>query len=59
MKKDWEFGIASQLITKEALAARIRELGKEITRDFKDDDTPLVVVGLLKGSIIFMAALLR
>ena len=57
MERNWEFGIASQLITKEALASRIRELGKEITRDFKDDETPLVVVSLLKGSIIFMADL--
>ena len=59
MERNWEFGIASQLITKEALASRIRELGKEITRDFKDDETPLVVVSLLKGSIIFMADLVR
>ncbi len=59
MKKDWEFGIKNQLLTKEALAARIRELGKQITEDFKDDDAPLVVVGLLKGSIIFMADLVR
>ena len=59
MKKDWEFGIARQLITKEAIMNRVRELGKEITNDFKDDDSPLVVVGLLKGSIIFMADLVR
>ena len=59
MEKNWEFGITSQLITKEAIAARVRELGKEITKDFKDDDTPLIVVGLLKGSIIFMADLVR
>lgn len=59
MKKDWEFGIRSQLITKEALAKRIKELGEQITEDLKDDDAPLVVVGLLKGSIIFMADLVR
>ena len=59
MKKDWEFGIRSQLITKEALAQRIRELGRQITEDLKDDDAPLIVVGLLKGSIIFMADLVR
>ena len=47
MKKDWEFGIRSQLITKEALAKRIKELGEQITEDLKDDDAPLVVVGLL------------
>ena len=59
MKKDWEFGIKTQMITKEALAKRIKELGRQITEDLKDDDAPLVVVGLLKGSIIFMADLVR
>ena len=59
MKKDWEYGIKTQMITKEALAKRIKELGEEITEDLKDDDAPLVVVGLLKGSIIFMADLVR
>lgn len=59
MKKDWEFGIKTQMITKEALAKRIKELGRQITEDLKDEDAPLVVVGLLKGSIIFMADLVR
>ena len=59
MKKDWEFGIKTQMITKEALAKRIKELGEQITEDLKDEDAPLVVVGLLKGSIIFMADLVR
>ena len=31
MKKDWEYGIKTQMITKEALAERIKELGEEIT----------------------------
>lgn len=59
MKKDWEFGIKDQLITKEQIAKRIKELGEEITKDFIDDEAPFVVVGLLKGSIIFMADLVR
>lgn len=59
MKKDWEFGIEKQLITRDEIRTRIEELGKQITNDFKGDDAPLVVVGLLKGSIIFMADLVR
>lgn len=59
MKKDWEYGIGKKMISKEEIAKRVRELGEEITRDFKDDDAPFVVVGLLKGSIIFMADLVR
>lgn len=59
MKRNWEYGIAKKMITKEEIAERIREMGEEITRDFENDDAPLVVVGLLKGSVIFMADLVR
>jgi hypoxanthine phosphoribosyltransferase len=39
------------------LHARIRELGQQITRDYQDQ--PVVVVGVLKGSILFFADLIR
>jgi hypoxanthine phosphoribosyltransferase len=45
------------LISAEALAAKVSELGKQITRDYRDKDT--VFVGILKGSFIFMSDLVR
>ncbi|MGM9522539.1 MAG: hypoxanthine phosphoribosyltransferase [Oscillospiraceae bacterium] len=39
------------------LAARVSELGKQITEDF-DGKNPLIV-GVLKGSFVFMADLMR
>ena len=45
------------LIAKERIEARVAELGEQIARDFKDE-TP-VLVGLLKGSFVFMADLCR
>ena len=45
------------LISAETLAAKVAELGKQITRDYKDKDT--VFVGILKGSFIFMSDLVR
>ncbi|MFI5360773.1 MAG: hypoxanthine phosphoribosyltransferase [Elusimicrobiota bacterium] len=45
------------LLSEAALAARIRELGAEITRDYAD--RRLLVVGVLKGSAVFMADLMR
>jgi hypoxanthine phosphoribosyltransferase len=45
------------LISEEELAARVKALGREITRDH--EDRPLVVVGVLKGSFIFLADLVR
>jgi hypoxanthine phosphoribosyltransferase len=39
------------------IAARVRELGEEITRAYPDGD--LLVLGLLKGSFIFLSDLVR
>ena len=59
MTRDVEFGIKKQLITKEEIQKKVRELGEKITEDFKNESEPLIVVGLLKGSIVFMADLIR
>lgn len=45
------------LIDEEALRKRVVELGKELTRDYKDKD--LIVVGVLKGAVVFMTDLIR
>jgi hypoxanthine phosphoribosyltransferase len=45
------------LITQEAMRARIRELGKQISKDYQGKD--LVVVGVLKGAYVFFADLVR
>jgi len=45
------------LISAAELAARVRTLGEQITRDHVGK--PLVVVGVLKGSFIFLADLVR
>jgi len=40
------------LITQEAMRGRIRELGKQISKDYQGKD--LVVVGVLKGAYVFL-----
>lgn len=45
------------LLTEDALRARIRALGAELTRDYAG--RRLMIVGVLKGSLIFMADLMR
>ncbi len=47
-----------QLISAKSIAARIEELAEEIRTRFKDTDK-LVVVGLLRGSFVFIADLVR
>lgn len=48
-----------ELISKEKIAKRVKELGQEITEFYKDLTEPLVLVGILKGSIIFLSDLCR
>ena len=45
------------LITEEQLKARIRELGEELSREYVGKDP--VVVGVLKGVVIFYADMIR
>ena len=50
-------GIKKILLTEEDIKKRVKELGVEITHDYMDKD--LMVVGILKGSFIFTADLVR
>jgi hypoxanthine phosphoribosyltransferase len=45
------------MITAEQIAARVRDLGQQITRDYRDRH--LVLVPILKGSFLFAADLAR
>ena len=45
------------LITQAAIQKRIREMGKQIRRDFPGE--PLLLVGVLKGAVMFLADLAR
>ena len=45
------------LITGEEIQRRVRELGEQITRDFQGEE--VLLVGILKGAVIFFADLAR
>jgi hypoxanthine phosphoribosyltransferase len=45
------------LYTEEQISTKVREIGKKISEDYEGKD--LVLVGILKGSIPFMADLIR
>lgn len=45
------------LLTREEVEKRVKELAKEIEKDYQGKD--LLVIGLLKGSVIFMSDLIK
>lgn len=47
------------LIAEQKIKARIAELGKQISDDYQGADNGVILVGLLRGSFIFMADLSR
>ncbi len=52
-----EAGVSGILIDQERLQARVREIGSEISADYAGRD--LLLVGVLKGAVFFMADLMR
>ena len=53
MKND----ILEILISEDEIREKVKELGELITRDYKDKD--LLIVGVLKGCVIFLSDLVR
>jgi hypoxanthine phosphoribosyltransferase len=49
----------AELYSADALARRVAELGAQITADYRAVSGDVVVLGVLKGSVIFMADLVR
>ena len=50
--------VAGILLSEEQIKEKVKELGRKITEDYKDVDC-LIAVGILRGSVIFMADLIR
>ncbi len=49
--------IKSVLITEERLAAKVAEMGAQISKDYQG--RKLIILGVLKGSVVFMSDLIR
>ncbi|MEW5288965.1 MULTISPECIES: hypoxanthine phosphoribosyltransferase [Erwinia] len=47
------------MISEEAIATRIAEMGRQITEHYRHSGSDMVLVGLLRGSFMFMADLCR
>ncbi len=49
--------IAKVLVTEEEISSKVKEIGRKISEDYKDKN--LLLVSILKGSVAFMADLMR
>ncbi len=49
--------VSTVLISEEQIAAKVREIGEEIGRDYAGE--AVLLVGILKGSVAFLADLMR
>jgi hypoxanthine phosphoribosyltransferase len=54
-----EQGLKKVLLSEEDIENIVVRLGQEITECYKDSEKELIVIGLLRGSFIFMADLVR
>lgn len=52
-----ERDIEKVLISEQEISSKIAEIGEQISKDYKDKN--LLVVSVLKGSVVFMADLMR
>jgi hypoxanthine phosphoribosyltransferase len=50
-------GIGDILVQRDELAHRVRQLGEEISADYRERD--LLLVGVLKGAVFFLSDLMR
>ncbi|WP_457913423.1 hypoxanthine phosphoribosyltransferase [Candidatus Gillettellia adelgis] len=51
--------ILNVMISAEEVNTRITELGQQITQHYRDSSSAMVLIGLLRGSFVFMADLCR
>lgn len=51
--------IQTILYDREQLAVRVQELGKQISEDYRGCPNKLLLISVLKGSLVFMADLIR
>ncbi len=55
--KKMQDDILKVLLSEEEIDAKVKEIGKQITQDYQDKN--LLMVSVLKGSVVFMADLMR
>lgn len=52
-------GLKRVLISRSDIEKRVKELARQIDRDYKDATEPIILVGVLKGSFMFLSDLAK
>lgn len=52
-----EYMVKDQLLSKEAISDRVRDIGRQIGIDYSGKE--LIVIGILKGAVVFLSDLIR
>lgn len=56
----WEQNdIKKVLFSEEDIIKRTKEIGEQITEDYRNNENPMLLVGLLRGSVPFLAELIK
>ncbi len=59
MQEPNNYRLGAQLIAADAIQRRVREMAAEISHDYHELDTPLILLSVLKGSVSFTTDLSR
>ena len=51
--------IAKVLVTEDEIKAAVKRIAKEMEEDFKDSDKKVLIMGTLKGAVVFMSDLMK
>lgn len=55
MAQKLPYGIKRILFTEDEIQKRVKQIASEINKTYKDEKEPLVLIGVLKGSFMFLA----
>ena len=56
---NYESCIDKILISEQEIDQTVTRIAKEIEKDYKDTDKKILLLGILKGSVVFMADVLK
>ena len=55
----YENDIAKVLVSEEEIRGAVKRIAKEMENDFKDSDKKVLIMGTLKGAVVFMSDLMK